>query len=80
MRAIVNVYLKEGILDPQGKATLHALKTLGFDGIGSVRIGKQIVLSLSAADKESAKAEAEKMAKELLVNEVIEEFSIEIAK
>ena len=72
MKAIVNVFLKEGILDPQGKATLHALKTLGFDSLSDVRIGKQIVLTV----RDDAKADVQKMVDELLVNGVIEEYGI----
>ncbi len=47
MRAIVDVFLKEGVLDPQGKAVHHALDALGFEGVEDVRIGKQIVLKLN---------------------------------
>ncbi|MGE4294918.1 MAG: phosphoribosylformylglycinamidine synthase subunit PurS [Campylobacterales bacterium] len=78
MKAVVNVFLKEGILDPQGKATGHALEVMGFKGVSEVRIGKQIILTLSAKTAEAAKEEADKMAKALLVNEVVEEYSIEI--
>lgn len=79
MKVIVNVYLKEGILDPQGKATEHALGVMGFDDIQEVRIGKQIVLELKTDDKETALKEADEMAKKLLVNEVIEDYKIELA-
>ncbi|GHS87711.1 phosphoribosylformylglycinamidine synthase subunit PurS [Campylobacterota bacterium] len=78
MRAIINVFLKDGILDPQGKATKHALETLGFANCGEVRIGKQIAIDIALDDKKSVMEEAEKMAKELLVNGVIENYSIEI--
>ncbi|MDR3163284.1 MAG: phosphoribosylformylglycinamidine synthase subunit PurS [Helicobacteraceae bacterium] len=78
MKAIINVSLKDGILDPQGKATRHALKTLGFENLESVRIGKQIVINLNTFDAKEAKEQAQKMAEELLVNEVIEECSIDI--
>ena len=47
MKVIVNVYLKNGVLDPAGKATKHALESLGFNGVDDVRIGKQIILDLS---------------------------------
>ena len=77
MKVIVNVQLKEGILDPQGKATEHALEVMGFPGVGGVRIGKQVVLNLETTDKEAARAEAEEMAKKLLVNPVTEDFTIE---
>ena len=80
MKAIVNVYLKEGVLDPQGKAVHHALGSLGFDNVKDVRIGKQIVLELDTNDPETAKKEVEKMAETLLANTVIEDYSIEIVE
>ncbi len=80
MKVKVNVYLKTGILDPQGKAVHHALDVLGFAGLKDVRIGKQIVLDLDVASEEAAKAEATEMAKKLLVNQVTEEFDIEIVR
>jgi len=75
--AIVNVFLKEGVLDPQGKAAHHALDSLGFDGVSDVRIGKQIVLQLDVA-KEDAEAEVKEMCETLLANTVIEDYTIEI--
>ncbi len=78
MKAIINVFLKEGVLDPQGKAIHHALTTLGFSGVESARVGKQIVLELKSSDKESALKEVEKMSETLLANTVIEEYKIEI--
>ncbi len=78
MKAIVNVYLKEGVLDPQGKATHHALDSLGFAGVKDVRIGKQIVLELDAENKDKAKKEVTEMAETLLANTVIEDYTIEI--
>ena len=78
MTAIVNVYLKEGVLDPQGKASHHALDSLGFEGVEDVRIGKQIVLQLSTDDKAKAEAEVKEMCETLLANTVIEDYSIEI--
>jgi phosphoribosylformylglycinamidine synthase len=80
MKAIVNVYLKEGVLDPQGKAVHHALGSLGFDNVSDVRIGKQIVLQLDESDKAKAREELEKMAETLLANTVIEDYDIEIVK
>ncbi len=78
MKVTLNVFLKEGILDPQGKATGHALEVMGFKGVNSVRIGKQIVLDLASEDEAAVRAEAEKMASDLLVNGVIEEYTIEV--
>ena len=80
MKAIVNVYLKEGVLDPQGKAVHHALGSLGFDNVTDVRIGKQIVLQLDESDKEKARKEIEEMAETLLANTVIEDYEIEIVE
>ena len=80
MRAIVNVFLKEGVLDPQGKAVHHALDALGFEGVEDVRIGKQIVLKLKSKNRDEAKAEVEKMAEEILANTVIEDYTIEIVE
>ena len=80
MKAIVNVYLKEGVLDPQGKAVHHALDSLGFEGVKDVRVGKQIVLELEADSVEAAKEEVEQMSETLLANTVIEDYDIEIIK
>jgi phosphoribosylformylglycinamidine synthase len=68
--------LKEGVLDPQGKAIHHALGTLGFTGVKDVRAGKLIVLDLSETDPAKAQAEAEDMARKLLANTVIESFRV----
>ena len=78
MKAIVNVQLKPGVLDPQGKAVHHALGALGFDEVQGVRIGKQIVLDLNQDDEIKAKTEVSKMCEELLANTVIEDYTIEI--
>jgi len=80
MKAIVNVYLKEGVLDPQGKAAHHALGSLGFDTVTDVRIGKQIILKLEAKDRATAEAEVKEMTETLLANTVIEDYSIEISE
>ncbi len=78
MRAIVNVFLKDGVLDPQGKAAHHALDSLGFDGVADVRIGKQIIIQLDTEDKAKAEAEVKEMCETLLANTVIEDYTIEI--
>ena len=78
MKAIVNVYLKEGVLDPQGKATRHALESMNFKGINSVRIGKQIVIDLESDNRSEAEKEVKEMCETLLANTVIEDYSIEI--
>ncbi len=79
MKAIVTVMLKDGVLDPQGKAIGHALHTLGFPQVGEVRAGKVIELELEETDPAAAKRAAEEMAKKLLANTVIESFKVEIA-
>jgi len=78
MKAIINVYLKEGVLDPQGKAAHHALGSLGFDNVTNVRIGKQIVIELDASDPTKADAQLKEMTETLLANTVIEDYTIEI--
>ena len=79
MKAIVNVALKQGVLDDQGKATHHALDTLGFkDLVKNVRIGKQIIIELNSTDEAAAKEEVTKMCQKLLANTVIEDYNIEI--
>jgi len=78
MKAIVNVFLKAGVLDSQGKAVHHALDSLQFDNVKDVRIGKQIVLQLDETDKEKAMADVTKMCEELLANTVIEDYNIEL--
>ena len=78
MTAIVNIFLKDGVLDPQGKAIHHALDAMNFEGVEDVRMGKQIVLKLSTDNKEEAQKEVEKMAQEILANTVIEDYTIEL--
>ncbi len=78
MKAIVNVSLKAGVLDSQGKAVHHALDSLHFNGVEDVRVGKQIVLKLNESDKEKAMADVTKMCEELLANTVIEDYEIEL--
>lgn len=76
--AIVNVSLKAGVLDSQGKAVHHALDSLHFEGVNDVRVGKQIVLKLDTDDKTVAMSEVEKMCEEILANTVIEDYKIEL--
>ncbi len=80
MKAIVNVYLKQGVLDPQGKAAHHALESLGFEGIKDVRIGKQIVIELDNMSEEEAARKVKEMSETLLANTVIEDYDIEIVQ
>ena len=78
MKARVHVTLKNGVLDPQGKAIGHALGSLGFSGVGDVRQGKFIELELAETDKAKAKARLDEMCRKLLANTVIENYSIEL--
>jgi phosphoribosylformylglycinamidine synthase len=79
MKAIVTVMLKNGVLDPQGRAIGHALSGLGYPGIGEVRVGKRIEIELAETDPAAALAQAEEMARKLLANLVIESFKVELA-
>ena len=78
IKAIVNVSLKAGVLDSQGKAVHHALDSLHFEGVNDVRVGKQIILKLDTDNKETAMADVTKMCEELLANTVIEDYEIEL--
>ena len=78
MKARIKITLKNGVLDPQGKAIEGALASLGFADVGDVRQGKYIEVDLKEADEAKAKAQVERMCKELLANTVIENYSYEI--
>ena len=80
MKVIVNISLKEGVLDPQGQAIRSSLSNLGFDNCSDVRTGKQIILSLDQNNETEALTQAKKMCEELLVNTVIENYEINISK
>lgn len=76
MKARVTITLKNGVLDPQGKAIHHALEGLGFGGVNDVRAGKMIELDLADGTSD---ADIEEMCKKLLANTVIENYRIERA-
>ncbi|GFE92538.1 MULTISPECIES: phosphoribosylformylglycinamidine synthase subunit PurS [Acetobacter] len=78
MKVRVTVMLKEGVLDPQGKAIGHALHTLGFPGVNDVRVGKIIDLDVDGTDRAAVQKQAEDMARDLLANLVIEDFRVEV--
>ncbi|OBZ92410.1 phosphoribosylformylglycinamidine synthase [Pararhizobium polonicum] len=78
INARVTVTLKNGVLDPQGKAIEGALGALGFDGIGNVRQGKVFDLQIETADKAKAEAELKAMCEKLLANTVIENYTISL--
>ena len=79
MKARVTVTLKNGVLDPQGKAIEGALKSLGVDGIGTVRQGKVFEIELDTADRGEAEASLKAACEKLLANTVIENYHVEIA-
>lgn len=79
MKAKVYVTLKNGVLDPQGKAIAGALHGLGFSGVEDVRQGKFIELEVAETDAEKAKAQIDEMCRKLLANTVIENYRIELA-
>ncbi len=79
IKARVTVTLKNGVLDPQGKAIEGALSTLGFDGVGQVRQGKVFDLEIDGLNKAKAEADIAAMCDKLLANTVIEDYSVEIS-
>lgn len=79
IKARITVTLKNGVLDPQGKAIEHALSGLGFGGVGQVRQGKVFDLELLETDKAKAEADLKAMCDKLLANTVIENYAVEIA-
>ena len=78
MKARVTVTLKNGVLDPQGKAIEGALKSLGVDGVDSVRQGKVFDIELGTADKAAAEAALKQACEKLLANTVIENYHVEL--
>ncbi len=79
MKARVKVTLKNGVLDPQGKAIENALDSLGFDGVSDVRQGRYFELNIDASDKTAAQTSVANMCDKLLANTVIENYEIEIS-
>jgi len=79
MTVFVRVFLKEGVLDPQGKAINDALHRLGYGEVTDVRAGKIFRLEMTASDPGAALAAARKLADQLLANPVIEDFTVELA-
>jgi phosphoribosylformylglycinamidine synthase PurS subunit len=78
MKAYVYVSLKKSVLDPQGKTIQGALSKMGYKGVQDVRQGKYFEVLLEGLEREAAKAEVERMAREVLTNPVIEEFKYSI--
>jgi phosphoribosylformylglycinamidine synthase len=78
IKARITVTLKNGVLDPQGKAIEGALGSLGFSGVGGVRQGKVFDIELDRSDKAQAEADLKAMCDKLLANTVIENYSVAI--
>jgi phosphoribosylformylglycinamidine synthase subunit PurS len=78
MKARIKITLKNGVLDPQGRAIQNALGAMGMAGVNDVRQGKFIEVDLSEADEAKAKLLVERMCKDLLANTVIENYSYEL--
>jgi phosphoribosylformylglycinamidine synthase len=78
MKARIKVTLKNGVLDPQGKAIEHALGAMGFGGVESVRQGKYLELEITETDEARAREVIRTMCEKLLANTVIENYDIEL--
>jgi len=78
MLAKVYITLKNGVLDPQGKAVQHSLESIGHKGVQDVRIGKFIEMKLSDMPKADAEKKVKNMCEKLLANTVIENYKFEI--
>ena len=78
MKISVHITLKNGVLDPQGKAISNALGSLGYSGVNEDRQGKFIELDITENDPEKAKSLAEDMCRKLLANTVIEDYRIDL--
>jgi phosphoribosylformylglycinamidine synthase len=79
LKAKVYVTLKQGVLDPQGKAIQHSVNLLGYDGVADVRQGKYFEIALdSGLDETRARETAERMARDVLSNPIIEDYRVEV--
>jgi len=76
-RVRIRIMPRAGILDPQGQAVEHALASLGFGGVGAVRVGRTIELALEAGTEAEAREEARLMCERLLANPVTEDFTLD---
>ena len=79
-KATVNTTLKKSVLDPQGQTVLHALESLGFKEAKDLRIGKTFILKLESPGKAEAEKKVREMCDKLLINPVIEEYSVSLSE
>lgn len=80
MKAKVHITLKNGVLDPQGRAIENALDHLGFEGVKNVRQGKLIELDLETSNRDQAAKSVNAMCEKLLANTVIENYQVELVE
>jgi len=78
MKVIINISLKNGVLDPEGQAIKNSLLNLGFKDFNNIRIGKQIILDIDKINKSEVLEEANNMCEKILANTVIENYKIDI--
>ena len=76
----VRITPRAGLLDPQGKAIAGALHSLGFDGVGATRVGRLIVMDVSAADEGAARLAVDEMCRKLLANPVTEDYEVAVSR
>jgi len=79
-RAKILIFLKEGVLDTQGKTVAKSLQQLGYTGLKNARVGKYIQLWIDADSSDEARKQADNMCDDLLVNELIEDYSIQVVE
>jgi len=80
IKALITVHYKQGILDPQGKAVQHALKSLQITGVHDVRIGRHIVLTFPDLSRNEAEDQTKKACEKILSNPVIEDFEYDLVE
>lgn len=80
MKAKIHITLKNGVLDPQGRAIASALHNMGYNDVGDVRQGKYIEVDLKDSDAESAKKTVDKICSSLLANTVVENYRYELVE
>ena len=78
MKARIHITLKQGVLDPQGKAIASSLNSMGYREVDDVRLGKYLELTLSGASDTDLSARVDEMCRRLLANDIIEDFRFEV--
>ena len=78
VKAVVLVRPRQGVLDPAGEAVFGALRSLGYDAVQSCRIGRRVEIELIAPDLEQAHEAVQEMARRLIVNDVLEDYTFEV--